>query len=92
MQLLVLAFDYDATLAREGRVATNTVDALEKVVASGRKLVLVTGREIDDLLENFNRPELFEWIVAENGAVTFNPATRERSLLGEPPPPAFIMC
>ena len=44
MRYLALACDYDGTLATDGRVDGDTVEALEKVLASGRKLILVTCR------------------------------------------------
>lgn len=86
MHFLALATDYDGTLAHDGRVAPSTLAALEKLRASGRKLLLVTGRVLDDLLQVFPRPELFEWIVLENGALLHCPATRELRLLADPVP------
>ncbi|HTL54446.1 MAG TPA: hypothetical protein VL361_02155 [Candidatus Limnocylindrales bacterium] len=44
--------------------------------SSGRKLLLVTGRKLDELLSVFPRADLFDAIIAENGAVLFWPATR----------------
>src|SRR5262249_44153368 len=41
MRYLVLATDYDGTIARDGRVDAATVAALESVRRSGRKIVLV---------------------------------------------------
>lgn len=90
MRYLALACDYDGTVASEGRVAEETCAALERLVASGRKLLLVTGRELEDLLPIFPRVDLCEWVVAENGAVLYRPATREITLLGNPPPAEFI--
>ena len=69
MRYLALACDYDGTLARDGKVNQQTIDALERVVASGRKLLLVTGRLLEDLQSAFSRLELFAYVVAENGAV-----------------------
>lgn len=86
MYFLALATDYDGTLARDGTVPPGTIAALEKLRASGRKLLLVTGRELDDLLHVFPRPELFEWMVVENGALLYCPATGESRLLAEPVP------
>jgi hydroxymethylpyrimidine pyrophosphatase-like HAD family hydrolase len=40
-----LAVDYDTTLAEDGRVADSTVAALDRARRSGRRLLLVTGRE-----------------------------------------------
>jgi NADH-quinone oxidoreductase subunit G/NADP-reducing hydrogenase subunit HndD len=46
MQYYALATDYDGTLAKDGRVDEYTIDVLKRFQASGRKLVLVTGREL----------------------------------------------
>jgi hydroxymethylpyrimidine pyrophosphatase-like HAD family hydrolase len=90
MQFLALASDYDGTLATEGTVRPRTVAAIERLIASGRKLILVTGRILDDLLIVFPQANLCTSIVAENGAVLYQPATRERKLLCAPPPQAFV--
>jgi hypothetical protein len=45
MQYVALACDYDGTLATNGVVPKSTVDALHRLHRSGRKLMLVTGRE-----------------------------------------------
>ena len=86
MYFLALATDYDGTLASSGVVQQSTIAALEKLRASGRKLLLVTGRQIEDLLRVFPHAELFEWIVAENGALLYCPRTRDWRLLTEPVP------
>ena len=69
MRYHVLATDYDGTLARHGQVDDATLARLEQVRKSGRRLVLVTGRELDDLKKVFPPFELFDCIVAENGAL-----------------------
>lgn len=89
MRFHALACDYDGTLALRGRVNERTLAALERVLATGRKLLLVTGRELDDLLTVFPDLHYFSWIVAENGAVLYCPATREEKLLAPPPPAEF---
>jgi HAD superfamily hydrolase (TIGR01484 family) len=86
----VLASDYDGTLATDGRVPESTLEALERARESGRKLLLVTGRELGDVLRVFPRVDLFDLVVAENGALLYRPATREERLLGERPPNAFV--
>jgi hypothetical protein len=53
MRYQVLATDYDGTLAHNGRVSETTVKSLEALLATGRRLVLVTGRELPELLEIF---------------------------------------
>jgi len=90
VKLNLLACDYDGTLARDGTVDDATYQALERAIASGRKLAMVTGRELNDLFTTFFRPELFEWIVAENGGTMYHPATKRKEILAEPPPPAFV--
>ncbi|MFL6549611.1 MAG: HAD family hydrolase [Povalibacter sp.] len=90
MRYLCLCTDYDGTLAHHGKVDEVTLDALKRLRESGRKLVMVTGREIDDLQTVFEPLALFDLIVAENGAMIYRPATREERLLGEAPPPEFV--
>lgn len=90
MRYHALACDYDGTLAHDGRVKESTIAALERLRESGRRLIMVTGREMRDLFEIFSRLDLFEWIVAENGALLYRPSTREERLLVEAPPPAFV--
>lgn len=90
MRYHALATDYDGTLAHNGRVDENTFAALERLRASRRKLILVTGRRLEDLMSVFERIDIFDRIVAENGALIYNPATREERVLGEPPPAHFV--
>jgi len=90
MHYFALACDFDQTLANMGSVAASTLSALERLLASGRKLVLVTGRQLDDLRQIFPQLTLFERVVAENGAVLFYPQTGEMKLLAEAPPQVFI--
>jgi hydroxymethylpyrimidine pyrophosphatase-like HAD family hydrolase len=90
MRYLALACDYDGTLATDGHVGAKAVKALADLLASGRKLILVTGRELPQLLAIFPRIDLCEWVVAENGALLYRPATKERQRLAEPPPEKFV--
>lgn len=90
MRYQILACDYDGTLATEGRVDDATVAALDRLRASGRRLVLVTGRELDDLLAVFHHADRFDMIVAENGALLYYPASRSERLLAEAPPAALV--
>ena len=90
MRYLALACDYDGTLALDGRVDERTLAALRRLRESGRRLLLVTGRQVDDLLDTFPHVDLFERVVAENGAVLYRPASREEEPLADRPPEAFI--
>lgn len=90
MHYLALACDYDGTLASDGQVDQQTVVALKRLRESGRRLILVTGRQLDDLLQVFSHIDLFEWVVAENGALLYRPANREERILGDRPPEKFV--
>jgi len=90
VRYLAVAFDYDGTLAHDGRVADSTVEALERAARSGRRLLLVTGRELDDLKRVFSRLDLFDRVVAENGGLLYRPDSREQVPLGPPPPPELV--
>ncbi len=90
MRYLALACDYDGTLAHDGIVNDETLAAIERVRSSGRKLILVSGRELDDLQQIFSRLDLFDRAVLENGALLYTPATREEKVLGERPPDQFV--
>jgi HAD superfamily hydrolase (TIGR01484 family) len=85
-----LACDYDGTLATHGTVDEHTLEALDRFRSSGRKLILVTGRELDDLGRVFPHFDYFDRVVAENGALLYRPSSGEELLLAEPPPAAFI--
>jgi hydroxymethylpyrimidine pyrophosphatase-like HAD family hydrolase len=90
MRYVALATDYDGTLARDGRVSDDVLDALARVRKSGRRLILVSGRELEDLESVFSRLDLFHLAVLENGALLYDPATRKEIPLGDPPPPDLI--
>lgn len=90
MRYLALATDYDGTIAAEGRVTEATLEALKLVKQSGRKLILVTGREMPSLIDHFPEYEIFDVIIAENGALLFDPQTKTEVLLCEPPNQGLI--
>jgi hydroxymethylpyrimidine pyrophosphatase-like HAD family hydrolase len=89
MRYLALATDYDGTLASRGAVAPETLEALRRLAATGRKLILVTGRRIDDLIRVFPEVAIFDRVVAENGPLLYRPQSRETRVLSEPPPAPF---
>ena len=90
MRFRVLATDYDGTLATHGSVDAATVAALRRLRESGRKLLLVTGRELPDLKKVFPLYAVFDRIVAENGALLYDPGSQREMLLCEPPSGALI--
>ncbi|MGQ4274226.1 HAD-IIB family hydrolase [Terrihabitans sp. B22-R8] len=90
MYLLAFATDYDGTLAEHGVVDDSTIAALERLKASGRRLLMVTGRELPDLKRVFERLDVFDVIVAENGSLLYFPETKEERLVAACPPPALV--
>jgi hydroxymethylpyrimidine pyrophosphatase-like HAD family hydrolase len=90
MRYRVLCSDYDGTLATHGAIGPETIAALERLIASGRRLVMVTGRELADLQSVCPRLDLFDHVVAENGALLYHPATGVEKTLATPPPEKFL--
>jgi HAD superfamily hydrolase (TIGR01484 family) len=90
MHFHALAADYDGTLAKHGAVDAETLDGLKRLRASGRRLILVTGREMADLRHALPEVALFDRVVAENGGVLHDPATGRERVLAPAPPAAFV--
>jgi hydroxymethylpyrimidine pyrophosphatase-like HAD family hydrolase len=90
MDFDALATDFDGTIAHDGHVYDDTLAALQRARDCGLKLVLVTGRELADLSNTFSHVELFDRVVAENGAVLLNPETQAIRVLAPPPPPSLV--
>ena len=86
---LALATDYDGTLAHHGTVTPETLAAVGRLRASGKKLVLVTGRELEELKEAFPEIGVCDLVVAENGALLYWPTSGQMKLLAEPAPATF---
>jgi len=89
MRYFALATDYDGTLAEGSVVHPDTLKMLRRFRDTGRHLILVTGRLLPDLKAVFPEFEVFEQIVAENGAVLYNTRTKTETALCEPPPEEF---
>jgi HAD superfamily hydrolase (TIGR01484 family) len=90
VRYLALACDYDGTLAADGQVDKPTIQALKRLRESGRRLILVSGRELEDLLGVFSDIGLFDMAVLENGGLLYRPSDRSTLVLGEPPPEKFV--
>jgi HAD superfamily hydrolase (TIGR01484 family) len=90
MLFCALASDYDGTLARDGRVDEPTLEALRRFKATGKRLILITGRELPDLRAVFGCTDEFDAVVVENGALLYLPATQEERALAPPPPERFV--
>src|SRR5688500_14379510 len=85
-----LATDYDGTIAHDGVVPAQTVDALRWLKERGKLLILVTGRELPELQGLFTEIGLFDAVVAENGALLFLPQQGELRSLAQPPPQELV--
>ncbi|HEY8924239.1 MAG TPA: HAD hydrolase family protein [Polyangia bacterium] len=86
MRYLALAADYDDTIARHGWLGEDVKGALQRLRASGRRAVLVTGRTLDELLSVCPELDLFAAVVVENGAVLHVPSRRDTRVLCAPVP------
>jgi hypothetical protein len=87
---LAIAADYDGTTAEDGVVHAGTLAALQRFKETGRRLMLVTGRELSDLESVCPDLPIFDRVVAENGALIYDPASKEQRLIAPPPPPIFV--
>ena len=90
MAFHVLATDYDGTIAHDGLVDDGTLAALRRARDDGLRLVLVTGREIPSLANTFAHVDVFELVVAENGAVLLDPQAQRLQQLAVAPPPELL--
>ncbi len=89
-RFLALASDYDGTLAEDGAVSDSTLAALKRFKADKRMLILVTGRVLPELKAVFPALNVFDLVVAENGALLYWPHSGEIRALAPPPPPEFV--
>ncbi len=90
LRLRAFATDFDGTLAHHGIVPEAALTSLLRLKTAGVKMLMVTGREIEDLARIFARMDVFDMIVAENGGVLYTPQDRIVQRLAEPPPAKFV--
>ncbi len=88
--IVAIASDYDGTIADDGVTAASTKAALARWKAADRKLLLVTGRPINELKDVFDRLDLFDIIVGENGGLLYYPATDTIRTLAPGPSAALV--
>jgi hydroxymethylpyrimidine pyrophosphatase-like HAD family hydrolase len=69
MKLRVLALDYDGTIATNGSLHEEVRAAIAEVRSRGIVVLLATGRMLSDLRVLLGDLEIFDAVVAENGAV-----------------------
>lgn len=90
MKWLAFATDFDGTIATDGTVDENTIEALRRLRSSGLTVLLVTGRELKDFDHAPEILDLFDSVVAENGGVLYSPDTKEVRVIAAPPPSGFV--
>jgi HAD superfamily hydrolase (TIGR01484 family) len=84
MRYLALATDFDGTLAHDALVPPALLRKLDRLRESGRRLILVTGRLLDDLVAALASLSIFDAIVAENGALVYEPASKRETAVAPP--------
>jgi HAD superfamily hydrolase (TIGR01484 family) len=89
VRYLALVTDFDGVVANNGKASPTALTAIGRLRSSGRRAILITGRRLSNLLESCPDLSSFDYVVAENGAVVYEPRTRAETLLGKPPPPEF---
>jgi hydroxymethylpyrimidine pyrophosphatase-like HAD family hydrolase len=89
-RLRALATDFDGTLAHDGTVSGLVLPAIERFKRAGFRLILVTGRELNDLVSIFPHMDWFDLAVMENGAVLYHPDTGAIETLAERPPSSLV--
>ncbi|MDB9526616.1 HAD family hydrolase [Oscillatoria sp. CS-180] len=89
MRYHTIATDYDGTLAADGQVDDNTWAAISSFRDRGGKVLLVTGREFEDLQQVCPELRRFDAVIAENGGVVYWPDSDSVMPQGERPPEAF---
>lgn len=89
-QIVAIASDYDGTIGGDDGVAASTIAALARYRASGRKLILVTGRPLGELKQVLPELKLFDIAVIENGGVLYFPGNDTFRALAAAPSQAFV--
>jgi hydroxymethylpyrimidine pyrophosphatase-like HAD family hydrolase len=90
MKFLVLAVDFDGTIAHGDVLDDDARRAFGELRAQGIAIVLATGRILDDLRRVAGDLHFADAVVAENGAVVHFPDSGYSRALGDPPPPQFV--
>lgn len=80
MHISVIAVDFDGTVSQGDQLAPEAGRTLRRWRKAGRVAVLVSGRPFDFLRALQKREQAFDLIVAENGAVLYDPHRDEMRL------------
>jgi hydroxymethylpyrimidine pyrophosphatase-like HAD family hydrolase len=90
VKFLVLALDFDGTIAQNDVLDPDVRKAIGELRAQGIVVVLVTGRILEDLRRVAGDLHFVDAVVAENGAVIEFPDSGYSAVLGQPPPPDLL--
>lgn len=89
-RIRTLALDYDGTIADGGRVAPATAASLRRLGEAGFRLILVSGRRIENIRVVCDVLDLFDAVILENGAVSWCPRRDIETLLATPVSADFL--
>lgn len=89
MKLSVLALDYDGTVASDDRLDPSVREAITEARRRGIKVMVVTGRTVNELRRVAGELNFVDGVVAENGAIVHFPDGGLTAPLAPPLPQAF---
>ena len=87
---LTIATEYDGVVATNGRASIAAISVVKRPRGSDRRAILMIGRRLDDLLQSYPNLSPFDYVVAENGEVVYEPRTHEVTLFAQRLPPKII--
>jgi hydroxymethylpyrimidine pyrophosphatase-like HAD family hydrolase len=90
VKFLILALDYDGTIARDGVLDPEVRKAIAELRGRGIVVLLVTGRIIEDLRRVAGDLHFVDGVVGENGAVIEFPGSGYSTSLAQPPPTSLL--
>ncbi len=90
MKFLVLALDFDGTIAQNDVLDPEVRKAIAELRGRGVVVILVTGRILEDLRRVAGDLHFVDAVVAENGAVIEFSASGYSTNLAQPPPESLL--
>lgn len=90
MRLAALALDYDGTITKGDGLEPSVREAIAAARTDGIVVLLVTGRILEALERVAGPLHFVDAVVAENGAVSYFPASGHLSMHAPPIPEAFV--
>ena len=90
VRYFALVSDFDGVIAEDGHRSQVALTAIARRRASGRRVILLTGRRLGDLAETLPHLEQSVIVIVANGAVIYEPTTMSPCALAKPPPDVFV--